>query len=81
MTMTPKALAARDQIAAAIRDRFDRRGVSLHDLQDRTVILAVIGMIADAAVAWKDHEDDSPERRILSISYVLEAIVGLVEET
>ena len=79
MSLSPKALAARDQLEAAIRDRFDEHGINIHADHDRLTILCVVGLIADAAMAFKGSELDTPERRVKGISYALESIVNVIE--
>jgi hypothetical protein len=80
MKPTAKMVAARDQMDAAIRDRLDRHDVNLHVLHDRLTVLAVVGLIADAALAFKGSDSDTAERRCQGISYVLESLVNLVED-
>ena len=81
MNLTPRVIAARDQMDAAVRDRFDKHDVNLQLPHDRMTVFCVVGLIADAAMAFKGSEHDTPERRCQSIAYVLESIVTLVEDS
>jgi len=80
MTQTPKMIAARDQLEAAIRERFDKHDVDLHEPKDRLTVLAVVGLVANAAMAFKDSGEDTPERRCQGIAYLLESLVKMVED-
>lgn len=79
MNTTPKLVAARDQLGAAIRDRLDKHGADLHNTHDRLLILAVVGLIADAAMAFKGTSEDTAARRCEAISHCLESIVTVIE--
>jgi hypothetical protein len=81
MSQSPQVIAARDQMQAACRDRFDRIGVDLYDDHDRLTILAVVGIIADSVLAYPNDTPDCERLRITAVGYVLEALVSLVEIT
>jgi hypothetical protein len=80
MNLNPRVLAARDQMDAAVRDRFDRHDVNLQLPHDRMTVLCMVGLIADAAGAFRGSAEDTPERRCQGIAYILESVVKLVED-
>jgi hypothetical protein len=79
MSLTPATIAYRDQLDAAIRDRYDRVDVDTTDPRIAIAILTTIGMVCDAACAWDNHPDKSPGVILVSVGTLLDAVVRFVE--
>jgi hypothetical protein len=79
MKLTPAILAYRDQLEAAIRDRYDRLNIDVNDPRIAIAILTTIGMVCDAACAWDNHPDKNPGVILVSVGSLLDAVVRFVE--
>ena len=77
---SPSVIAARDQMLAACRDRLDRHDIDIYDPHDALTVLAVVGIIADAVLAYPLSEQDAHLKRLAAVGYALEALVTLTED-
>jgi hypothetical protein len=80
MKLTPATLAYRDQLDAAIRDRYDRVGIDTNDRHVALAILTTVGMVCDAACAWDNDPRKEPALVVISISSLLDALVRYIED-
>lgn len=80
MNLTPKMIHSRDQLDAAVRDRYDRKRVDIYDTPTRLAILHTISMLCDVATSFKDQPEDlRAEMIVVGISQALDSIVRTLE--
>jgi len=77
---SPSVTAAKDQMLAACRDRLDRCGVDIYEPHDALTVLAVVGIIADAVLAYPLSEQDAHMKRLSAVGFALEALVTMTED-
>tara|TARA_R110000868_G_scaffold34268_7_gene123843 strand:+ start:535 stop:783 length:249 start_codon:yes stop_codon:yes gene_type:complete len=80
MSQSPSVIAAKDQMLAAVRDRFDRVGIDIYDPHDALTILCVVGIIADAVLAYPVEEQNFHLKRLAAVGFALEALVTMTED-